>query len=126
MNQVGVTPAKISQSLEALRDFWMRALQPHFEAEESLLIPSLRSHGQAGQEEIELTLDEHRQLANLFQETTRSEDLIEARHRLAQFAELLIQHIRFEERKLFPRIEETLSPPELDLIGQRLAKRYQS
>ncbi len=126
MNQAEVAPAEISRSIEALRAFWAQALRPHFEAEENLLLPALRSQGQAGQEEIELTLDEHRQLAGLFQEITCSEDLIEVRHKLAQFAELLIQHIRFEERKLFARVAELLSGPELDLIGQQLAKRYQA
>lgn len=75
-------------------------LEPHFRTEETALLPAL---AQAGEKAIvERTLAEHAQLRQLIYDRPHTADSLRA------FADLLTQHIRFEERELFAAAQARL------------------
>lgn len=97
--------------------FWDTYLTQHFHDEETLLTPALDEAGQIGL--ADRMISEHRALEVLVSRM-RSEDATDP-SLLDQFAGLLKDHIRFEERQLFPAIEQHASPERLKEIGDHLA-----
>jgi len=87
--------------MQALVGLFERELAPHFAAEEADLLPLLHAHGQAAL--AERTLAEH---ATLRAEAGRLRDGCAAA--LVPFGRVLGDHVRFEERELFPVIESIL------------------
>ncbi|QLG87118.1 hemerythrin domain-containing protein [Chitinibacter bivalviorum] len=75
----------------------MPALERHFQEEESTLLQQLAQFGETAL--IERLLDEHRQLRQLQQHASDQESL-------AQFGQLLEQHVRFEERSVFATLQQ--------------------
>jgi hemerythrin-like domain-containing protein len=86
-----------------------RDLEPHFQTEETILLPALRLAGE--QAFAKRTMEDHDFLRKLAQEMSTGNVT-----NIAQFAERLVEHIRFEERELFPCCEKTLSDSVLDLL----------
>lgn len=82
-------------------------LEPHFQIEERLLLPALEQVGE--HDLVRRTLDDHAQLRHLI-----SQDGMQA---MTEFAELLKQHIRFEERELFEAAQQKLHAAELDALA---------
>lgn len=78
-------------------------LEPHFRIEEQYLAPAMRDAGES--ELIDRLDEEHKVLrAIIANGGSRSDDL------LKEFSELLEKHVRFEERVLFERAQDVLSP----------------
>ncbi len=73
-------------------------LEPHFLFEETSLLPLL--HGTETQALIERTLADHQQLRGLIN-ALRQNDV----KALDNFGRCLSAHVRFEERELFPALE---------------------
>lgn len=86
--------------------FFNTHLIPHFALEEKLIFPIL----DAKHELIIRVLKEHKRLVSLF---TKEEDLEDT---LNLIQEEIEQHIRFEERILFPEIQKVATPEQLLLI----------
>ena len=86
-------------------------LEPHFVAEETWLLPhapvALREH----------TLTNHAQLRALVE---FDDDLDTVREQLRTWSDSLTRHIRFEERELFPALQEFFSAEQLLQIGREL------
>jgi iron-sulfur cluster repair protein YtfE (RIC family) len=93
-----------------VRDFWHADLQRHFREEEELIFPLLP----ASDELVQRALREHRQLEEDIS-CLGADDA--AGVRLAAIAALLEAHIRFEERALFPHIEQAAAPDDLQRAG---------
>ena len=91
---------------------WQQQLGPHFTTEEELLLPGLAKAGEA--EMAERIRGDHARLRDHLRAALAGE-----LSRLASFAELLHQHVRFEERVLFPACEELLDPATLEQVFQR-------
>ena len=72
------------------------ALQAHFAGEERTLLPRLRAGGERAL--AQRLLDEHRALSALFVRALQGESE-------AETGKALIDHVRFEERELFPVVE---------------------
>jgi hemerythrin-like domain-containing protein len=95
---------------------WNGELRNHFIKEEVYLhphvlqIPSLM-------EKYELMKAEHHQIRHLI-DAIRSGDSNVAR--ITDFYTLLEKHIRFEERELFPFIEQNIQPEQLNELGRNL------
>ena len=96
---VGDDAAALMHSLVTLFD---RELAPHFAVEEADLLPLLQAHGTT--ELIARLLAEH---AALRAEVVRLGEGCAAA--LAPFGRALADHVRFEERELFPVIESILA-----------------
>lgn len=100
-----------SKRMKAYLDwFFDLYLLPHFEAEEHLLFPIL---GLSDPQVIE-ALNQHKYLTQI-----RNNQSIE-RKVIQTFKDLLRDHIRFEERQLFNRIQEVASPEALDQLKNQL------
>ncbi len=110
---------KIRQGLKAAIDplrilkylvwFAQEHLEPHFLAEEKYLLPLLSPDDPL----VARTLSEHAQLRSYFFSETLSAD------ELARFANLLDDHIRFEERVLFQALQERVAEDLLLAAMQR-------
>lgn len=95
---------------------WNAELRNHFIKEEVYLhphvlqIPSLM-------EKYELMKAEHHQIRNLIDAIRNGNSNAT---RITDFYTLLEKHIRFEERELFPFIEEHIQPEQLNELGRNL------
>lgn len=92
--QVGKTCQRVLQAFS-------EELEPHFQVEEQSLLPLLRSAGNTPLEQR--TLEDHRQLRALLNDLRRNDSKA-----LDSFGKLLILHVRFEERELFPALEHLM------------------
>lgn len=88
----------------------------HIQAEEELLGRHLSPA------DARRLTEEHRQLRDLLVEA-RSARQASRRAPLLAFADLLERHVRWEERELFGRLEESLAPGDLAAIGHGLEER---
>jgi hemerythrin-like domain-containing protein len=89
-----------------LRQRFADELEPHFKLEERGLLPALRAAGEKML--VERTLDEHLRMRTLI--ATGGPDALTA------FAEMLTDHIRFEEKELFETAQLALGAEELERI----------
>lgn len=76
-------------------------LEPHFQVEEQSLLPLLRSA--ENRSLVQRTLADHQQLRALLDDLRRNDS-----EALGSFGKGLSAHVRFEERELFPVIENLL------------------
>jgi hemerythrin-like domain-containing protein len=86
--------------------FFETHLIPHFEIEEKHIFTILENDNDL----TKRALAEHRRLKRLFNETT------EVTKSLGKIEEELEQHIRFEERVLFPEIQKIATEEQMQLI----------
>jgi iron-sulfur cluster repair protein YtfE (RIC family) len=86
--------------------FWKNHLESHFQEEEEHLFPILPVDSPL----IKQALSEHKRLKKLFSNWENPEK------NLGQIEEELERHIRFEERTLFPQIQEKASVKQLEII----------
>lgn len=87
--------------------FWLKHLVPHFQEEEKLVFPVLGYSNEL----VKRALTEHKELENLFLSKNNTEE------HLIKIGSELESHIRFEERILFNKIQETASKEELIIIS---------
>lgn len=102
-----ISPERI---LSYIQYFWNYHLKEHFEEEEKLLFVTIQN------ELIERAINEHREL-KVYIDSLRP---AAPPDKFLQFVQLLDDHIRFEERVLFPYIEKTLPEEQLVFIGRQL------
>jgi hemerythrin-like domain-containing protein len=95
--------------------FFQQDLKEHFSTEENVLF----SHLPDGDILIKEAITQHEELRNIAGQLTT--DTAQADMLLSRFADGLEHHIRFEERELFPYIEEKLSPTDLLKAGKHIA-----
>jgi len=105
--------ALIDEGCERTRLLFDSELLPHFREEERRLLPALESAG--GSAVVARTLIEHRALQRLVREMDIPDPDI-----LQRFAELIAEHVRFEENELFPAAEDLLGR---ERLAQLLAAR---
>ena len=89
--------------------FWNNHLQLHFSQEEHLLLTHLSESNEMAQR----LKTEHQQVRELVSATP--DTLL-----LSKLADIMTDHIRFEERQLFPYIEQTISKDQLNTIHKQL------
>ncbi|HMQ11799.1 MAG TPA: hemerythrin domain-containing protein [Oligoflexia bacterium] len=113
---------KVDQVVTKLLNEWEKVIEPHFEIEESILIPAYKNSSDSNVGLMDTFYDQHRELrrcfSNLKDKTKRfSRDL------LTNLADLLEKHIRFEERELFPAVEASLSFSQMQMVGRMLNEK---
>jgi len=101
--------------LADLRAFWADEGQRHFELEERHLVAALADPEWRLQ--IERMLHEHR----VIRVTVATAAGVDSAHELGT---LLHDHVRFEERVLFPLLESRLSERQLAALGAALAHEH--
>jgi hemerythrin-like domain-containing protein len=93
--------------------FWSNHLAIHFREEEIILFPSLKDRL------VQKAIGDHEQIKHQFDEL-REMSGNGAKEALLRLADLIDDHIRFEERELFPHFEKMLSEEQLEAIGKKL------
>jgi len=97
---------------ETFSHFFNGELRDHFAEEENYLIPYFKKNPL-----IERMQTEHKNMKTAFEVLKKGIDLSEG---LSALGKMLYDHIRFEEKELFPMIEKTLSASALDEIGKKI------
>ncbi len=100
--------------VEYVLSIYRNHLVHHFEQEEKTLVILLNSIPQT-QQALRQMLSEHQRLAEIIRHLEKKEGNLQAH--LNEFATLLQQHIRFEERTLFKLAEKYLTQEQLKVIG---------
>jgi iron-sulfur cluster repair protein YtfE (RIC family) len=103
-------------------DFWQRDTSLHFRKEEEVLLPVIaRYGGDLSREPLLEMIEDHVRIRGLVMQL--SDEAIGGIVRLEtlhEIGERLEAHIRFEERVVFPLIEESLSKAALTELAARL------
>jgi hemerythrin-like domain-containing protein len=106
-----------SAGVTALR-WWRHDGLAHFQIEEHVLLPAWqRACSDADMGIVTRVLAEHAIIRASFNEL---ESVGLGSTDLADLGLTLQRHVRFEERVLFPAIEESLNPVELDHLAERI------
>jgi hemerythrin-like domain-containing protein len=106
--------ADIKLIAEYVQWFWKNHLEEHFKEEEQILAP----HLPADNELLKRMIGEHQEIEAMvhINESIPDETL------LGNLAKAIDDHIRFEERELFPYAEKVIPERELNLIYEQLTK----
>lgn len=96
-----------------VRYFSLNFLLPHFREEEFFLFPAIDD------EKVDKAIEQHKQINNLIG-TLALLDNTGSKKVLQRIAELVDEHVRYEERDLFPYMESELSNDQLESIGKKL------
>ena len=94
--------------------FWKNHLQEHFREEEQILAPHLPEDNEL----LKQMIDEHHGIESMVHINENIADEI----LLLNLAQAIDEHIRFEERQLFPYAEKAIPEKELNLIYDQLSK----
>jgi iron-sulfur cluster repair protein YtfE (RIC family) len=99
--------------IKYVKYFWNHHLATHFREEEEFLFPPLKDA------EVHKALDQHQKIKTFFDKVEvlgmESED-----HVLLELADTVDAHIRYEERVLFPHLQEQLTDEQLEMIGEQI------
>ena len=107
-----------SEAQAAFLEFWRSEGELHFRVEEEVLLPRFAAAGAARSEAIARVLFDH---AELRLRALRLQGEPASSALLKELGELLAEHVRFEERHLFPAIEEMLSDRQLRRLAADVA-----
>ncbi|MBI2358258.1 MAG: hemerythrin domain-containing protein [Deltaproteobacteria bacterium] len=94
-------------------------LKPHFQAEEEVLFPLMRSLAPESRPILDALLREHVQIREFVSRLDESSTLSKL---LFDLGDLLERHIRKEERELFPLFESRVAPAEAEKLEAELKK----
>ena len=83
-------------------EFYALQIVPHFEVEETYLLPALRALGET--EMAERILEEHERLRAMIGDAVPDDSTLNA------FGQLLDDHIRYEERVVFEATQDRMAP----------------
>lgn len=109
-------PADADQARAQFQDYWQADGRTHFREEEEILLPTLARFADPDQPIVARVLIDHIRIRRL-QADARDRADLDVLHALGGELE---QHIRREERELFPLIEQTVPEPELVELAARL------
>ena len=109
----GLGAKSIGEKVKATINAYNTELIPHFSHEEVLLFPIALGKDEKLDKMIEDIMEEHDKIriAVEFLKVENIEDNLDA------FGRLLEQHVRTEERILFPKIEEVVGDEELNILN---------
>ena len=99
--------------------FWQRHLQPHFQEEERILFAPIKD------KEVQRAVTEHKYIKQLI-EGWGGYSKINEQKSLAKIADVVEEHVRYEERELFPHLERKLRREQLENIGKQIQKHQHS
>jgi hemerythrin-like domain-containing protein len=109
------TEQTAADAAAAFASFWETEGRQHFRAEEELLLPAVTRHLPAEHPAVVRVLVEHVELRRRAADLERTAPALEDLHVLGR---RLNEHIRHEERLLFPLVERTLPPAELTQLAR--------
>ena len=116
--KIGLGAASIEEKVKATINSYNTELIPHFNHEEILLFPIAFGRDEILDKMIDNIIQEHDKIGRAI-ESLKNGNIED---NLDNLCKLLEQHIRTEERVLFPKIEEVVGDEELNILnGQIIA-----
>jgi hemerythrin-like domain-containing protein len=113
--KTGVTVERLRKYVQY---FSQQHLQPHFREEELILFAPVKDN------QVQRAIHEHKYIAQQIQGLTGFKN--SERKDLEKIADMVDDHVRYEERVLFPHIERKLSKEQLEYIGNLIQKYHSS
>lgn len=120
----GVAPhdaAALTALAERCAAYFADELEAHFKREEKHLIPVTVARFGRDDDLVARVKEDHAMVRKLTRRLTDPRDNAPMAGRLAAWAKVLVDHVRFEEREWFEALQNSLSPEELDRLGRLLA-----
>lgn len=112
------SPATAAEARDRFLEFWHSEQVRHFRVEEEVLLPAYAGHGDPGHPLVVRVLVEHVEIRHRADRLARAADpSIDA---LRQLGAKLAEHVRLEERELFPLIEAALPDDDLERLTAQL------
>ncbi|NOX17085.1 MAG: hemerythrin domain-containing protein, partial [Chlorobi bacterium] len=103
------------EKLQDAKRTYKLELIDHFKHEEEIVFPLARGRSKEMDAMIDDILAQHKKITEAVK-TLEEGDLVE---NLDRFGEMLTNHVRQEEREVFPKVEEVLTEEELEnLVGK--------
>jgi iron-sulfur cluster repair protein YtfE (RIC family) len=113
------TPATVTTSRESFLAYWQAHGQNHFRLEEEVLFPAYAAHGDPHHALIARALCDHVAIRHHAQALAgAAEPTLDALHELGH---QLAAHVRLEERRVFPLIEQAMPSDELAVLARALS-----
>lgn len=100
-------------------EFWREEGRNHFRAEEEVLLPVWALHAEVDRAGVDRMLAEHLEIRR---EVLRLEAETATLSQMQRLGQLLHDHVRFEERELFPRVEEDLDEVAADQLARQIGR----
>jgi hypothetical protein len=110
------TAGDLAEATAAFQAFWAGDGREHFRVEEEILLPAYAAVGPADHPLVARTLCEHVEIRALAAALERTPTVDGAN----ALGERLAEHVRLEERELFPLIERTLDADALAELAAAL------
>jgi hemerythrin-like domain-containing protein len=92
--------------------FWQHHMQPHFRDEENIMFSSVQDAT------VQKALDEHALISQQIEALNVAANATP--DELSALSKMVDNHVRYEERVLFPHLERVLTNEQLDSIGKQL------
>ncbi len=103
----------VERLIKYVQYFWKHHFSLHFKEEEDFLFAPLKD------EVVQKAIDDHLKIKSSIEQLTglgtENKEIL-----LSNIAEMVDQHVRFEERVLFPYLEQKLSVKQLEEIGNQI------
>ncbi len=106
--------ADLEQARKTFLGFWEEDGRRHFRVEEEVLLPVWATHAEVDRDGVARMLEEHLAIRRDALRLAAGELSLEQARELGA---LLHDHVRFEERQLFPAVEADLDPQALDRLS---------
>jgi iron-sulfur cluster repair protein YtfE (RIC family) len=116
-----VTPFTAEPARDAFLAYWRQEGREHFREEEEILLPAYGRHANPHHPLIARVLCEHvtiRALAAVVSEPAPPIAMLQ------ELGVALSDHVRLEERSLFPLIEEAMPPAALERVAAQLSHAH--
>ena len=102
-----------------VKEFFSKNLERHFQAEEEVLFPIIRSCASESHPMVEELIEEHKQIRK---EVARLEEKAGLSKILFDLGDLLERHIRREERELFPLFDNHVAAADAERAKEGIEK----
>jgi hemerythrin-like domain-containing protein len=116
-----VTPLTAEPARDAFLAYWRQEGREHFREEEEILLPAYGQHANPHHPLIARVLCEHvaiRALAAVISEPSPPIAMLQ------ELGVALSDHVRLEERSLFPLIEQTVPAAQLERLAAQLSRAH--
>lgn len=104
----------LDEAARTFLDFWRGDGIRHFRTEEEVLLPTWAVHGEVDRDGVARMLGDHLAIRREALRLEAGDTTLEEAQALGQ---LLHDHVRFEERQLFPKVEDALDAASLSSLA---------
>ncbi|HET8565863.1 MAG TPA: hemerythrin domain-containing protein [Solirubrobacterales bacterium] len=108
-----------ASAAQGFLEFWRTEGRHHFRVEEEVLLPGWALHGAVDRVAVGRMLEEHLAIRR---GALRAAAEVASLEELRDLGQLLDDHVRFEERELFPMVEDALASEDLARLAVAIAR----